>query len=119
MFINCSNHKSIDWSDGQLSAAHKYGEIVDYPFPNVSPELSKAEIIGIAKKVVEDIKNLNPLAVMCQGEQTLSYHIVRLLNDEGIRVLAGCTERNTREVKNSDGSITKIAIFNFVKFREY
>ena len=30
MFINCSNHKSSDWSQKQLEAAKEYGDVVEY-----------------------------------------------------------------------------------------
>ncbi len=43
-FINLSNHPSATWSEEQLSAASKYGKIIDINFPNITPEMSDIEI---------------------------------------------------------------------------
>lgn len=35
VFINLTNHPSKYWGEQQKKEAHKYGAIVDIPFPNV------------------------------------------------------------------------------------
>ncbi|MBK8390607.1 MAG: hypothetical protein IPL23_15555 [Saprospiraceae bacterium] len=32
MLINLSNHPSANWSTNQITAASKYGDIIDIPF---------------------------------------------------------------------------------------
>ena len=40
MFINYTNHPSASWGEKQTDEAKKYGEIVDMPFPNISPQMT-------------------------------------------------------------------------------
>lgn len=119
MFINCSNHSSKNWSEKQLTEAHKWGEVVDYPFPNVNSFLNKKEVEDIANKVVEDIVLMHPSAVMCQGEFTLSFHIVNKLKALNINVVSACSERKVVEYQDENKNTKKITEFSFVKFREY
>ena len=119
MFINLSNHNSANWSESQLKAAESFGEIMDYSFPPVPANADSEEVLSIAEKVVEEILSLKPDCVMCQGEFTLTYAIVKRLKEAGIKVVAGCSERNVVETKKEDGSIEKAAIYQFVQFREY
>ncbi len=119
MFINCSNHKSIDWSAEQKSAAKAYGEIVDVGFPTVAATSNEAEISEIADGLFEKIKDYSPACVMCQGEFTLTYSLVKKLLDANIKTVAACSEREVEEVKLEDGSTQKKATFRFVGFREY
>ena len=119
MFINCSNHDSKHWSEKQLSEAHKWGEILDYPFPNVNPYADEEEIEKLAQRVVNELVSINPAVVMCQGEFTLTYHVVSRLKELKIPVLSACSERKTIEYQDEDKKTRKIAEFSFVKFREY
>lgn len=118
-FINFSNHSSDSWSECQKTEALKWGKIVDVRFPVVNPEASKQEIIEMAEKCTEKILNYYPAAVMCQGEFTLSYHVISLLKKRGIPVLSACSSRNVVEEKNKDGTVYKNSVFKFVQFREY
>ena len=119
MFINCSNHSSKNWSEKQLTEAHKWGEIVDYPFPNVSSKLNKEEVEELANQVVEEIVLMKPSAVMCQGEFTLSFHIISKLKALNINVVSACSERKVIEYQDENKNTKKITEFCFVKFREY
>lgn len=119
MFVNCSNHASDLWEEVQKQAAEKWGKIIDYPFPNVSPEADTEEIHVLARQVVEEIMKLHPQAVMCQGEWTLSYEIIRQLKQRGIYVAAACSKRIVTEKQREDGSTEKCSLFRFVQFREY
>lgn len=119
MFVNCSNHRVENWSVEQRKEAEKYGEIVEYPFPYVTPQLNEEEIKDIALKTVKEISKMKPDMVMCQGEFTLTYKIIEMLKELNIKVVAACSERVTTEVKQDDGSTKKIAEFKFVRFREY
>lgn len=118
-FINYSNHPSSSWSAEQLSAAHEHGEIVDIPFTSVSPDADEKDISQLAERDVEVIMDYNPAAVLVQGEFTLTYRVVTMLLEKGVKVVAACAERRTEEWTEPDGSHVKKAVFRFVKFREY
>lgn len=119
MLLNCSNHASQKWNIEQRKAAGKWGEIVDYPFPNVPANADETYIAEQAAVIAEDIKALQPSAVLCQGEFTLSYVLITKLLKTGIPVVAACSERKVEETVLADGSTEKRAAFHFVKFREY
>lgn len=119
MFINCTNHSATNWGDKQKEEAGRWGEIIDYPFPSVSPQSDKEEIKNIADKVVDDIVGKNPDIVLCQGEFTLTYAIVNQLKRRGIKVVAACSERKTKEQLLPDGITKRESYYEFVRFREY
>ena len=116
MFINLTNHPSSGWSQDQLNAAQKFGEIVDISFPVIEPFFSKAEVDELADITVEEIKNLdkNPV-VHVMGEMTFTYAIVERLKARGLSCVASTTERLVKMMP--DGK--KISEFKFVQFREY
>lgn len=118
-FINFSNHSSKYWNDKQKNAAKEWGQIIDIPFPSVGGNASEDDILQLAEQVVAKILSYNPSVVMCQGEFTLSYAVVRLLKEKGIKVVSACSERVTTEEHLEDGTSVKHARFDFVKFREY
>ena len=118
LFINYSNHPSSNWSQKQLSAAKKLGEIVDIPFRSVAPEADSAELERVAgeefTKILDAADGKNAV-VHLMGEMTLTYMLVRKLRASGIRCVASTTAR--RVVENADG--TKTSDFDFVRFRDY
>ena len=116
MFINLTNHPSSGWSQDQLNAAQKFGEIVDISFPVIEPFFSKAEVDELADITVEEIKNLdnNPV-IHVMGEMTFTYAIVARLKTRGITCVASTTERLVKMMPNGK----KISEFKFVQFREY
>lgn len=118
-FINLSNHPSAGWEEKQKEAAQHWGAIIDYPFPAVDAQSSTQDVKELAKTIVIDVLKKNPAAVMCQGEMTLTYEIVKLLEEQGVTVLAACSERKISETTLPDGTYQKKAIFQFVRFREY
>ncbi|MDR0612632.1 MAG: CRISPR-associated protein [Dysgonamonadaceae bacterium] len=119
MLINLSNHPSALWSAEQTEAAHRqFGEIVDLPFPNVSPEGDNMYIEKLAEEYINIIVHKhfsNPLPVVhIMGELTFTFSIVRLLHQYGFTCVASTTKRNSVE-KNG----IKTSEFKFVKFRRY
>lgn len=114
-FINFSNHPSESWSVDQITAAEQYGEIKDYPFPSVPGDADEEMIASIADIAVEKILSMDPAAVMCQGEFTLTFAVISRLIKAGIAVLAACSERQVQETE--DGK--KIVSFHFEGFRCY
>lgn len=118
MLINLTNHPISKWTEEQLSTAKQYGEVVDYPFPNVSPSMSSAEIKHLALAVYADIRGNydgEELIIHIMGEFTLTYSLLNLFRSEGIRCIASTTERIVEE--KEDG--TKEVKFKFIQFRDY
>lgn len=119
MFVNFSNHASDSWAKDQLEAAKEYGDIVDLPFPDVSPDLSEEDIDALARRCVKDILIYQPEAVMCQGEFTLSYAVIEKLKEKGVTCVAACSNREVKTVTQKDGSTKRESIFTFIRFRKY
>ena len=118
-FVNLSNHPSSKWSEKQLNEAYKYGDIVDIDFPSIRAEAGEEEITSLATVYAEQITALQPAAVMCQGEFTFVYALVRLLTARGIPCVAACSARSVMESVDEDGNTKKLAVFEFVRFRKY
>ncbi len=130
MFINLTNHPSSKWGEEQLKAAAEYGNIVDIPFPQVSPDADRLEVSRIATETIDKIREHVTLydqlpldaeldrshALHIMGEMTLVYKVVSRISDifPGV-VVASTTERIS--VDNPDG--TKTSRFRFVRFRPY
>lgn len=116
MFINLTNHPSSGWSEEQLSAAKKYGEVVDISFPNIEPYFTSKDINELADEAVEGVKLLDAHPVVhVMGEMTFTYAVVSRLKVLGITCVASTTERLVKMMP--DGK--KISEFKFVQFREY
>lgn len=119
MFINFSNHPSDGWSMEQKKNAIEMGKaIFDISFPNVEPEFTEKQIYNLAKEYAKKICDMKPDAVMCQGELTLCYSVITLLKQNGIKVVAATTKRESQEIKKGD-CVQKVSVFKFSGFREY
>lgn len=53
VFINLTNHLSKYWGEQQKKEAHKYGVIVDIPFPNVPAEATEDDIRRLCDATVK------------------------------------------------------------------
>lgn len=118
MFVNLSNHPSSAWSDSQLAAAHKYGDIVELPFPVVDELWDSQEVDRMAKLYMDKVHSLsgpNNCVVHVMGEMTFTYKLVTMLKKDGYRCVASTTKRDV--VLLPDGS--KNVKFLFCRFREY
>jgi hypothetical protein len=120
-FINITNHPAAKWSAEQLDSAKRYGNVVDIPFPQISPTATQDEIKKMAKSLAADICGTYQIGdgALVQGEMTFTYVLVHELQARGIVCFAACSERVTEEVVNPDGTTTKRSTFKFVQFREY
>lgn len=120
MLINLTNHPSEYWNNQQRAAAtEQWGGIYDYPFPAVQAQCHSADIEAMAQKVVAEVLSFAPDAVLCQGEMTLCFTLVRLFQKHHIPVVAAASQREVKETHQPDGSARKEAVFRFVQFREY
>ena len=113
-FVNFTNHESGKWTEKQIAAAEDYGVIVDLPFPSVMPDYDEDKIAELACEYSEKILELNPAAVLCQGEFNLCYSVINRLRDAGVTVVAATSKRETVETGD-----TKVSKFTFGRFREY
>lgn len=121
MFLNCSNHASNNWTKEQIDATKALGvdSICDYAFPSVPADADEKKVDEIAEQVCNEIVQMNPSVVMCQGEFTVTYALIHKLMAHGIKVVAACSERDTVEKVMEDGSVKKESVYRFVRFREY
>ncbi len=119
IFLNLTSHASAGWSDVQRRAAEAFGRIVDLPFPAISAQASSEDIRALAGNIAARAAALQPKAVLCQGEFTCCFAIVRALQARGIPVCAATSERQTKESVQPDGSTKKLSTFRFVQFRFY
>lgn len=114
MFINYSNHPSINWNEKQTKEANKYGMIQDMPFPQIGEEWGIEEIKQLAKKEAEAIIQKKPSCVLCQGEMNYTFYLVKLLMEHNILVVAATTKREAIEENG-----VKKSKFTFCQFRPY
>ncbi|MDR0938820.1 MAG: CRISPR-associated protein [Mediterranea sp.] len=117
MLINLSNHPSSAWSSAQLFAAQRYGEIVDLPFPSVSPEGDEDYIRSLVDDYICEVEKLaagSGATVHVMGEMTFTCAMVTALKARGFRCVASTT---LRDVVEEDGA--KTSVFQFVRFRGY
>ena len=122
MFINLSNHPSSKWSSAQLESAFALttdNQIKDISFPAVPATATMDDIIKIADGLHHTVMANKPEAIMVAGEFTLAYAMIELCLRAGIKVVAACSDRCTKEVVNEDGTTTKTVNFEFVQFREF
>lgn len=118
MFINLSNHPSSEWSERQLAEAREYGDIIDIPFPAVSPWEDEAYIASLSADYLHDIlSGYHPAQDVfhIMGEMCFSFSLVRKLQEKGFTCLASTSERIVTET--SPGH--KEVCFHFIRFRNY
>jgi nicotinate-nucleotide pyrophosphorylase len=60
----------------------------------------------------------NPV-VMVQGEFTLTYQLVKMLQEASIRAVASTQKRISEEVVDENGNTVKVSRFHFEGFRDY
>ena len=119
MLINFSNHPYEIWVEKQKEAAKQYGEVVDFPFPPINPDMDTEDMRKIVQDCVEKIEAMKPTAVMAAGEFTFIFMLVDKLLQDGIKVMCTCSRRLTTETKRPDGSNEKTSVFVFERFRDY
>ena len=93
------------------------GEVVDIPFPEVSPHDSALEINLKAKQFAQTIIDglTDGDVVHIMGEHTFMFALVSYLLQHGVRCVASTTSREVEYNETGD----KISQFHFVNFRDY
>ena len=125
MFFNISNHlcqaKNSTWSAEQIAEAKVLGgDVVDLPFPKVTPTMSNDEIASIAGEVARDVfgmaKGSDNNGAMVAGEYTTTILIIAALQKLGIPCYFGQSERIAEE-RVEDGEVVVVHKFTFAGFR--
>lgn len=120
MLLNLTNHPHRQWPDKQMEDARSHwGQVQDFPFPNVPPDWDDKQLLQASRKTAEEAIGLHPDAVLCQGEMSMTYAIVRALQESGIPAYTATTHRKAEETKNPDGTVSKKSEFCFIRFRRY
>ena len=120
MLLNCTNHPYEIWNEPLKEAAEKlYGEVVELPVPRVRPSWSEQDLRREVEAYAARIEAFQADAVLAAGEFTFLFMLVDKLLADGVNVICSCSERNTEEVKNPDGSNEKKSVFFFEGFRPY
>ena len=124
ILINLTNHASSKWSDKQKEG---WDAIVDLPFPNINPKASTEEIQHLANTYLENIKDIansteGQIYLCLQGEYTFCYELLLKINSskdlDNIKLAIPTTERNVIEKLKEDGTVEKVATFDFCQWRE-
>lgn len=118
VFINLSNHPSSQWEESQLSAAQKYGKIIDLDFPMIASRGTRDEIQTIVHKYLIKLQSIAPpneAVVHIMGEMTFCFKLVDMLKSAGYTCLASTSERKVKDLGDGKKEVT----FEFVQFREY
>ncbi len=69
MLLNLTNHPFETWETTQLNAdLAEFGEVQDFLFPQIDPELDEMELEKLVRKYLEDILALKPSAVHIMDE---------------------------------------------------
>ena len=119
MLLNITNHPSHKWSSKQIIASQVYGEIVDLPFPSISPYLESKEIDEIVEEYLKKVKTYDQPVVLLQGEFIFTYRLIQRLKEKGYKVIAARSDRRTVEFTDKHGYTDRRSEFEFVDYLEY
>lgn len=125
VLINHSNHPSIRWSKKQQE---DWENIIDILFPEVPPCADTEEVLALVKencgKIAQEIDiaqklNNSEVYVYIAGEYTYSYLMFDLLRKmyPNIKIAIPTTARMVLEKTKEDGSVEKVSVFEFVRWR--
>ena len=116
--INFSNHPSCNWSEKQKEEALKYGEIIDIPFPEVDAKGDENYINNLTISCLDKIHSICDMGIVTihlMGELTLTFSLLKRLQEMGIRCIASTSRRIVKEYTNGRKEVT----FQFERFRQY
>ena len=83
MFVNFSNHPSQYWDNSQREASLDYGELIDIPFPQISPNANDGELEKLAQDGnTRDFRDLARLHVIAaRGDEMSARDVEKYLSD--------------------------------------
>lgn len=120
MFANVSNHPVPVWPAAQCRAAEAIARpIVDFAFPPVDPAATESDVAELARRVADSVIAAGATAAMVEGEFTLTYSVVRLLQRAGVRCYAATSARMASDSPLDGGRVARHSVYSFVGFREY
>ncbi len=123
IFLNLSNHSVEGWPTEQREAARALdlGEPADLAggLPMVDPEADTGAVVAQAKEIVTRALERGAEGAFVSGEYLLSFALVALLQREGVRCFAATSRRETQEKTQADGSVQRVLVFRFVRWRAY
>lgn len=106
------------WGEKQKEYSKVYGELVDIPFPNISPAADEDSVKKLSLDYFMKIQDLKPSAVLLQGEFGFTFSLATLLKESNIKVVYATSKRIVNEERIND-HIKKEVIFEFERYREY
>lgn len=115
IFVNFTNHPKSSWSKKQLDAAAKIGEVVDLPFPVISPSASPRELMELTDEYLAKFREMKATAVHVMGEMNFTFMVVFAAMHLGMPCYASTSERNVLMTKDGKKEVS----FEFVQFRGY
>jgi hypothetical protein len=122
MLLNLSNHPSHLWPKEQLNLAKQlFGDIIDIPFPDVSPSGDEKYIDQLSDEYLDKILDIlfehpkTPFVVHIMGELTFCFSLIKKLQQYNIT----CVASTTRRISEITPDNKKISKFDFVQFRKY
>lgn len=117
VFLNCSMHyASSGWDERARTLAEEYGQVRDFPITPLTG--TDRERFEKAEGYLKEIDRISPSAVLLDGEFFTFYMMANALIRKGYTVLVKCSDRNTVEQKNADGTVTKVTQYRFVRYRK-
>ncbi|MEO0301782.1 MAG: hypothetical protein ABIM98_07415 [candidate division WOR-3 bacterium] len=116
-----SNHPPEKWEDEQKKG---WDKIEFIPFPEVDPNATRESVSEMARLFFLQLKSrldTDPNLFVClQGEFTFFFEFCYYLSEYPSlrkRFVFPTTKRVVEEQKNSDGTVSKVYKFKFVRWR--
>ncbi|MGL6100311.1 MAG: CRISPR-associated protein Csx20, partial [Fusobacteriaceae bacterium] len=93
-------------------------EILQNIWSNIPAKKESYEYLEMFQKFLLDNSEKGDY-VLIQGEWGYSYKMVNFCKENDLNPIYSTTERDTEELLNKDGSITKISKFKHVMYKSY
>lgn len=118
--VNLSNMPHELWvKEQQDKAVELYGNIVDIKFPDIDLSCHEWDIEDLAEENVSKIISFAPSAVLVDGERTLSFLIIKKLQEKGVTCITAWLNVGLIESSFIDGQTLAMPKFDFIGFRKY
>jgi hypothetical protein len=115
MILNFTNHPYETWNQIQQNEAiQKFESVLDFPFPEIDPNLDEIDLEKVVREVLLEILALKPNAVLIMGEMNFTFQMIYFLMQNNIPCYANTSKRQME--KRGNQVINK---FEYVQFRKY